>query len=573
MGAVQGLEPRGKRGQRATSADQALAVAPTLHTPLPVPSSGAGQPQLGPSVAQRDAAAFALDPADLEQVEREERAGDAARLRNLIVFVAPAWLLAGLFDLWAARTIDTSVLHFWVPRAATLVVVLAVFFALLRDAVPSRARLAIVSWTFLILPSIAMAYMALRYRGLTSPYAQGHLLVIAIYGTVLARSARRDWPLAVTLAVIYALVVRVGAELVPAVQAQLADTAASSWFAQLAVAHLGATGLATLSSHFQWKIRRQLYASKRRSRYVLEEKLGEGGMAEVWRATRADLDRPVALKILRAGADEQLTERFVREVKTTADLTHPHTVRVLDCGVTDDGALYYTMELLEGESLSQLVDREGPQPPARVAYFGLAASRALAEAHARGLVHRDIKPDNLFITATGGEPDFVKVLDFGIAKHVLQDANLTQDGARVGTPVYMSPEQAQGKPIDARADVYSIGACMYAALLAKPPLDNQVAMAVMLGGQPAPIIPPSVLREHIPPQLEVIVMRCMAPDPRQRYADGGQVAQALHETGLPQMWAPHRGQSAVRRPRTTAQRALTDTPTRDIGTRERKEPR
>jgi hypothetical protein len=544
--------PRGKRAQRASiagrqivadahhphGATEDLAVAPTLQTPTPASgSSPALQVRLGPDAGGPDA----LDEAGHDHVLADERAADAERLRRSAMVAAVAWLVGALLDLSAAHVSQVSLWTLWTLRACTALLVALVFRALHPDAGSTRQRLTVLAWVLFVTPCLATCFMAMDYGGVASPYGHAIILAIAIYGTTLSRPMRVAWPLTATLGVIYPLVMLAAAATWrPELAEQLHDPVSRTYFIQTAIAHVLAAVLAGLASHFQWRFRRQLLTSRQRSRYVLETKLGAGGMAEVWRATRADLGQPVALKLLHAGADEAWTARFVREMKLTAELSHPHTVRVLDCGVTDDGAIFYTMELLEGESLASLIGRKKFLPPAQVAHFGLAAARALAEAHARGLVHRDIKPENVFITSVGGEQDFVKILDFGIAKRLMAERGLTQEGTRVGTPVFMAPEQARGLEVDARADVYALGAVLYAALVGAPPYGQQEAMSIVLGGQPIPVVPPSLKREGVPMALELVVMKCLEADPALRYPDAAALAVALHDTWLPETWRPRR---------------------------------
>jgi serine/threonine-protein kinase len=160
-------------------------------------------------------------------------------------------------------------------------------------------------------------------------------------------------------------------------------------------------------------------------------------------------------------------------VRATSELSHPNTVRVFDYGVTDDGVSFYAMELLHGESLATLIAREGALPPPRAIHLVSQAARALAEAHSKGIVHRDVKPENIFVVHLAEEPDFVKVLDFGVAHLVgpKLDAKLTQTGALVGTPAWLAPEAIRADPIDARADVYALGAVLYCTLAGTPPFD------------------------------------------------------------------------------------------------------
>ena len=191
--------------------------------------------------------------------------------------------------------------------------------------------------------------------------------------------------------------------------------------------------------------------------YRLVERLGQGGMGEVWRAQHRLLARPAAIKLIRgsaqanAGASDEAVRRFEQEAQVTARLSSPHTVQLFDFGVADDGRFYYVMELLDGLDLETLVRRHGPLPAERATYLLRQVCHSLAEAESHGLVHRDIKPANLFVCRYGGDCDFVKVLDFGIAKdadHLMETGviGLTREHGLRGTPAYIAPEQALGGP-------------------------------------------------------------------------------------------------------------------------------
>ena len=198
--------------------------------------------------------------------------------------------------------------------------------------------------------------------------------------------------------------------------------------------------------------------------YRLLEKLGEGGMGEVWRARHQLLARPCAVKLIRpdrlgGSRRDAALERFRREARTIARLSSPNTVRLYDFGLSESGSLYFVMELLRGLDLYALVKDFGPLPPERVVSVLRQACRSLAEAHEAGLLHRDVKPHNLFLCRLGLECDVVKVLDFGLVKSVggEEDAQLTAEGTLTGTPAYMPPERAAGGPGDARSDIYALG--------------------------------------------------------------------------------------------------------------------
>ena len=227
------------------------------------------------------------------------------------------------------------------------------------------------------------------------------------------------------------------------------------------------TLVCTASSHVIYGLRAKVQRAKQLGQYTLGEKLGEGAMGMVFRAHHGMLRRPTAIKLLLPDkVGEQSLARFEREVQLTARLTHPHTVTIFDYGRTPDGIFYYAMELLEGAALDKIVQVNGAQPVERVAYIMDQVAAALGEAHGIGLIHRDIKPANIILTEQGGEPDVAKVVDFGLVKDVRGDSSspelsIAGDGV-AGTPLYMSPETITAyQQIDARSDIYSLGAVCY----------------------------------------------------------------------------------------------------------------
>ena len=238
----------------------------------------------------------------------------------------------------------------------------------------------------------------------------------------------------------------------------------SATLAQIIVPNYLCVGIAVLASHVLYGLGRNVAEARRMGSYQLDEKIGEGGMGEVWKASHLLLARPAAIKLVRSDltADPATLERFEREVQATAQLRSQHTIAVYDYGVTPDGVFYYVMELLDGFDLEGLIPGNGPLHPSRVIRIMKQACHSLAEAHEHGLIHRDIKPANMFLCRYGREVDFTKVLDFGLVKHSdrsgEQDLMLTKVGSFTGTPTYASPEMAEGQGrVDHRTDIYSLG--------------------------------------------------------------------------------------------------------------------
>ncbi len=261
-------------------------------------------------------------------------------------------------------------------------------------------------------------------------------------------------------------------------------------------------------------------------RYEIDSVLGKGGMATVFLGMDRVLGRPVAVKVLAShfARDETSVTRFRREAQAAAALNHPNVVSVYDTG-SDDGVHWIVMEYLEGRTLREIIDEEGPLAPERVARIARDVALALATAHDKGLVHRDVKPANIMIMPSGE----TKVMDFGIARAVVStgDPTLTRTGFIMGTATYLSPEQAQGKPVDARSDIYSLGCVGYEMLTARPPFDGDSPVAIAtkhLSEDPEPI---SRLNHAVPREVEVVVAKAMRKAPEERYPDAREMAEDL----------------------------------------------
>jgi serine/threonine protein kinase len=249
-------------------------------------------------------------------------------------------------------------------------------------------------------------------------------------------------------------------------------------------------------------------------RYEITHLVARGGMAQVYRAVDRQLDRPVALKVLfpELSVDKTFVERFRREAQAAANLSHPNIVPVFDWG-EDDGSYFIVMEYVDGRALSAVLKDPEPLPPRQIASIGAGVAAALAFAHRHGVIHRDVKPGNVLITPDGE----VKVTDFGIARAVNTEESLTQTGAVMGTAAYFSPEQAEGKGVDARSDIYSLGVVLYEMAVGKPPFtgDSPVAVASKhVRDQP---VLPRVANPAVPSALNAIIMKAMAKNPDDRY--------------------------------------------------------
>ncbi|MEP6862252.1 MAG: protein kinase [Deltaproteobacteria bacterium] len=258
-------------------------------------------------------------------------------------------------------------------------------------------------------------------------------------------------------------------------------------------------------------------------RYEIQQRVGEGGMGVVYKARQMSIDRVIALKMLnqQMQGDQQWVQRFYNEAKACSRLQHPNTIRMFDFGQTQDGRLFMTMEFLDGVSLRDALQRE-PLAPQRVVKVLIQCCASLAEAHSIGIIHRDIKPDNVFLLNMAGSPDFVKLLDFSVAKLLEGDRMKTQAGVVFGTPQYMSPEQGRGLPLDARSDLYALGVLAFEMLTGNVPFNDDNPMTVIqmhLHGA----IPP--MPDSVPYSVQMIVRRAMEKDPARRYQSSGEMMQ------------------------------------------------
>ncbi len=258
--------------------------------------------------------------------------------------------------------------------------------------------------------------------------------------------------------------------------------------------------------------------------YQIGEELGRGGMAVVYRAYQPSLNRYVAIKVLppQLAFDRQFVERFLREARSAASLSHPNIVVIHDVG-EQEGLYYIVMEYLEGRTLKQVIEEEGPLAPGRAAHIVEQVGAALDYAHVRGFVHRDVKPANIFV----GEGDRVKLTDFGIAKAASQAEQLTRTGMLVGTPEYMSPEQAEGGSVDPRTDLYALGVVLYQMLTGRVPFRGNTPHSTLYAVVHQSPPPPRQANPALPRAVEGVVLKAMAKRPEQRFQRGAEMAAGL----------------------------------------------
>jgi serine/threonine-protein kinase len=300
-------------------------------------------------------------------------------------------------------------------------------------------------------------------------------------------------------------------------------------------------GAAVVIAHVVTKLGQQVTKARELGSYQLGELLGRGGMGEVYKATHRMLARPAAIKLIRpemlGAVDKEAAKlavtRFRREAEAAANLRSQHTVELYDFGVTADGTLYLVMEYLEGMDLETLVRQKGPLPAGRIIHILRQVCDSLEEAHATGLVHRDIKPANIHVGRVGLREDFVKVLDFGLVKEVssvnVGDSLSTVPGQMaLGTPGYMAPEMALGERVDGRADIYALGCVAYFLLTGALVFEAETAFQMIAKHLQSPPVPPSQRTEKpVSPELERLILKCLAKDPSDRPQSAARLAQAL----------------------------------------------
>jgi len=259
-------------------------------------------------------------------------------------------------------------------------------------------------------------------------------------------------------------------------------------------------------------------------RYRVEALLGEGGMGLVYRVTHTRLNKPLAIKVLRREntRDPEVLARFRREAESASAIGNQHIVDINDFGELHDGSTYFVMECLEGLDLIDAIDVAQRMPEARAVHIAVQVCRALGAAHDAGIVHRDLKPENVFLIRRNDTDDFVKVLDFGIAKVANGPKRLTRDGEVLGTPHYMSPEQCEGNGVDHRTDIYALGVLLYEMVTGHVPHDADTMMGILTKQMYEEPIPPKVRVPQVSEQLEQVIMRCLEKKPERRY-------QAMHE--------------------------------------------
>ena len=314
--------------------------------------------------------------------------------------------------------------------------------------------------------------------------------------------------------------------------------------------YLICVGLAYASARIMVTLGADVSRARELGSYRLIERLGQGGMGEVWRASHQLLARLAAIKFIRpesfvglsAEESSRTMRRFELEAKATASLTSAHTVDLYDFGVSDDGTFYYVMELLDGLDLDLLVRRFGPLPPARVVHLLSQVCESLEEAHEKGLIHRDVKPANIYVCRSGLRRDFVKVLDFGLVAQrgpqAASEQRLTLPEFALGTPAYMAPEAARGEELDGRSDLYGLACVAYWLLTARQVFEGSSVLDVVAKHVNVEPDPPSRhCPVEVPQALDALILRCLEKAPDQRPRGARDVGRLLRAVPLTDPWS------------------------------------
>lgn len=515
--------PEPERKERADTT-RGAPTAPTLREPASAISSPS-PPLNSDSTRMADESGF--------RTKRLADAEEKRSLRRAMAVGAWVWPLFFLVDLYlglivypsATRTVALCALYRLIAEAGILGV-----FLLSKQKQSTSRSLKVANALICSLCSILISVMALDFGGPASPYIHGIALVILIEALAVPAPWRDTLWFAAPSVLSFPLVVLVAAQFRPDIRAAFAPASQVALVGAHYSILLASAIIAAFSGQIGYSARVQLRKARRLGRYRLEARIGEGGMNEVWLAWDESLQRNVALKILRSGegTSPRVVTRFEREALAMSRLQSPNTVRVFDFGASDDGYSYIAMEYLAGADLQQLVRECGPVVPQRAVSFLLQACRSLEEAHAAGIIHRDVKPANLFAARFGDEHDLLKVLDFGIARLVAGPSDATATQSVRGTPAYMAPECWSGGDADARSDVYALGATLYYLLTGRPPFaGNDAALLVRAHLLEAPELPSKAGRANWPPELDQVVMRCLEKAPEDRYDSARALEEAL----------------------------------------------
>jgi serine/threonine-protein kinase len=486
----------------------------------------------------------------------------AGRLRAVALLYAFVYFFSGFFPALLfpdSRAILFATVSYWLPGAASIAL------ALLMAAITRSRRvpLPLVMSMGLVFEVVSSYFIASAEFLLDARMADmlGHwmgLSWVAIW-TLLFTIVVPTRPLRALLAAVASVAaVPVVVGFTIATRTISSKPGAAQFFFTFVFPYVLIVIMAYVAARVVYSLGTEVGRARELGSYQLVERLGQGGMGEVWLGKHSMLARPAAIKLIRpsllaggmSAVSDDMQRRFEREAQAIARLRSPHTVNLFDFGVAPDGSFYYVMELLEGLDADTLVRRHGPIPADRTIYLLRQVCHSLSEAESCGLVHRDIKPANIFLCRYGEEYDFVKVLDFGLAKAAHDSADsgmmtLTRDVVVRGTPAFIAPEQAMGAAeIDGRADIYAAGCVAYWLLTGRLVFTADTPMGLLLHHARTAPTPPSALTElPIPAALEQLVMSCLAKDPAHRPQSARELSRRLAELDGAGDWTQERAKA------------------------------
>jgi len=497
----------------------------------------------------RDAVATVTRGLSAEILRRSAR-----RLRILALMYAFTFFMAGYVPnlIFAdARAMMLSSAVYWLPGVMAMAMALVVAALTVYTALPLSTMMNI-GLVFLVLSNYGIAIAEYTHLAHLRSDAWLGLSWVAVWTTLftVVIPTRPAKALIATIASVSSVPLVIGWMILSGRTAFHLSRA--EFFFAIVFPYILIVALAYAGQRVVYALGKEATRAQELGSYRLVERLGKGGMGEVWRATHRLLARPAAIKLLQASAGEgpdgeMAMKRFEREAQVTSRLRSPHTVELWDFGVAGDGRFYYVMELLDGLDLDALVRRHGPISADRAVFLLRQVCHSLAEAEAHGLVHRDIKPANILMCRYGGEHDFIKVLDFGIVKvthAATRDSIATQENVLRGTPAFIAPEQVlSAGAIDSRADIYSVGCVAYWLLTGDLVFRGDTPIAVMMHHAHTTPVPVSQRAElPIPPELDRLILSCLEKDPAKRPQSARELSRQLAEIPIATPWTEERAQ-------------------------------
>jgi len=476
-------------------------------------------------------AAESADSAGRRTVSRAMRIG---------MWVWPSYTLLDVFMCFVAYPHAPFPL-FILYRLVVELAFVSVYRVSIRGTMELKKLVWLLNATF-VAAAVGISMMAVHLGGIRSPYMHGISIVALVRTALVPTDWRKGLNTYTGIAIAFPVVMGIVSILSPFARSEWLNAPSLIFFASHYVFVVTSSLLGLITGHIVWRTQEQLYRARRVGRYRLQAPIGQGGMGEVWLAWDQSLHRNIALKILRVGtaSNPAALRRFEVEARSAGRLRGPHVAHVFDFGASDDGLYYIAMEYLDGMNLATLIEKFGPLPPPRALHLAIQACLALEEAHEAGIIHRDLKPHNLFVTHVPDEPDFLKLLDFGVAR--LQaagsaDERLTKVGLVVGTPAYVAPEMWHGGEADERSDIYAFGITLHVMLTGGTPFEGwsipQLQAAHVTGK-----LPPPRLRNDDPlsRSLEALLLRCLAWSPGDRVQTVRELREALTALHDPATW-------------------------------------